>query len=114
MSRGLTASRDRPPVPHDSPEPWTLEAETEEGSQGEAVFAKLPTDFAPVRVSDAEFSAAMTTLWLDMPLRAAVSRPPLSVGHRLALASAPSSGVTLNQYSSRPNGSFVGTITPSY
>ncbi len=29
-------------------------------------------------------------------------------------SSAPSSGVTLNQYNSRPYGSFVGTITPSY
>jgi hypothetical protein len=89
MSRGLTASRDRSSMPYDSSEPWTLEAETEEGSQGEAVFARLPTDFAPVRVSDAEFSAAMTTLWLDMPLRVAMSRPSLYVGRRLALASAP-------------------------
>lgn len=70
------ASRDRP---HD-------------GGQGEALFARLPTDFAPVQVSDAEFSAAMTTLWLNMPLRMAASRPPLYVGRRLALASAPLSG----------------------
>ena len=92
MGGGLTASRDRPPVPHDSPESWALEAEAEDGSQGEAFFAKLPTNFAPVQVSDAEFSAAMTTLWLNMPLRMAASRPPLYVGRRLALASAPLSG----------------------
>ena len=73
-------------------EPWALETEADDEGQGEAVFARLPTDFAPVQVSDAEFSAAMTTLWLDMPLRVAASRPPLYVGRRLALASAPSSG----------------------
>ena len=92
MGGGLTASRYRSPVSRDSPEPWELELEAEDGDQGEAIFAKLPTDFAPVQVSDAEFSAAMTTLWLDMPLRLAASRPPLYVGRRLALASAPLSG----------------------
>jgi hypothetical protein len=92
MGGGLAASRYRPPVPHDSPEPWALESEGEAGGQGEAFFTKLPTDFAPVRVSDAEFSAAMTTLWLNMPLRLAASRPPVYVGRRLALASAPLSG----------------------
>jgi hypothetical protein len=66
--------------------------DADDGGEGEALFAKLPTDFAPVRVSDAEFSAAMTTLWLDMPLRLAASRPPLYVGRRLVLASAPLSG----------------------
>ncbi|WP_309894109.1 hypothetical protein [Archangium sp.] len=73
-------------------EPWALESEADDGGQREAVFARLPTDFAPVQVSDAEFSAAMTTLWLNMPLRLAASRPPLYVGRRLALASAPVSG----------------------
>jgi len=92
MGGGLTASRYRSPMPRDSPEPWALESEAEDGGQGEAIFAKLPTDFAPVQVSDAEFSAAMTTLWLNMPLRLAASRPPLYVGRRLALASAPVSG----------------------
>ncbi|QRK09024.1 hypothetical protein JQX13_02330 [Archangium violaceum] len=52
----------------------------------------MPTDFAPVQVSDAEFSAAMATLLLDTPLRLATLRPPLYVGRRLALASTPSSG----------------------
>jgi len=93
MGGGLTASRYRSRVPHDSPEMRALESEAEdEGQQGEAFFAKLPTDFAPVQVSDAEFSASMTTLWLNMPLRVAASRPPMYVGRRLALASAPLSG----------------------
>jgi len=92
MGGGLTGSRYRSPIPRDSPEPWALESEAEEGGQGEAIFARLPTDFAPVQVSDAEFSAAMTTLWLNIPLRLAASRPPLYVGRRLALASAPLSG----------------------
>ncbi|MFL5355406.1 hypothetical protein [Archangium sp.] len=58
----------------------------------EAVFTHLPTDFAPVQVSDSQVTAALTTLWLDMPLRVATPRPPLYVGRRLALASAPSRG----------------------
>jgi hypothetical protein len=87
-----TAYRNRPPVSHDSPEAGALESEAEAGGQGEAFFTKLPTDFAPVQVSDAEFSAAMATLWLNIPLRVAASRPPLYVGRRLALASAPLSG----------------------
>jgi hypothetical protein len=95
MSDGLTASRYRPPVPHGSPAPWALDAEAEDESlEGEAFFARLPTDFAPVQVSAAEFSVAMTTLWLDMPLRVAASRAPVYVGRRLALASAPVSGET--------------------
>jgi hypothetical protein len=92
MRGGLTASHDRPPVPHGSPEPWALTEEAEGGIQREAFFAKLPTDFAPVQVSDAEFSVALTTLWLNMPLRVAASRPPLYVGRRLALASASLNG----------------------
>jgi hypothetical protein len=85
MRGGLTASSsgDRPPVPNGSTETWELE---------EAYFAKLPTDFAPVQVSDAEFSTALATFWLDTPLRVAMSRPPLYVGRRLALASAPVRG----------------------
>jgi len=92
MGRGLTASRYRSPVPHDSPEQWELESEAEAGGQGEAFFAKLPTDFAPVQVSNTEFSEAVTTLWLNMPLRVTAPRPPVYVGRRLALASAPLSG----------------------
>ena len=46
------------------------------GDQAEAVFVKLPTDFAPVRVSATELTAALTTLWLDMPLRMATPMSP--------------------------------------
>jgi hypothetical protein len=81
-----------PGVPHDSHESGALESEAEDGSQGEAFFAKLPMDFAPVQVSNTEFSAAMTTLWLNMPLRLATVRQPLYVGRRLALASTALSG----------------------
>ncbi|MFY0530313.1 hypothetical protein ACN28I_46485 [Archangium gephyra] len=103
----MTASRYHPPVPHDSPEPWALEPEAEGGGQqGEAFFAKLPTDFAPVQVSDAEFSAAMTTIWLNIPLRVAASRPPLYVGRRLALASAPLSGEEWQSDLARSYGHF--------
>ncbi len=84
----------QPAHSEDSPEAWALEVEADEGDtgEGEAIFSKLPTDFAPVRVSDAELSAAMTTLWLNIPLRVSASCPPLYVGRRLALASAPLSG----------------------
>jgi len=92
MGGGLTASRYRLPVPHDSPETWALESEADAKGQGEAFFAKLPTDFEPVRVSDAEFSAAMATLWLNTPLRLAAPRLPLYVGRRLTLASASVTG----------------------
>ncbi|HYO51888.1 hypothetical protein [Archangium sp.] len=87
-----TAYRYHPPTPRDSPEAWALESEADDGSQGEAIFVTLPTDFAPVQVSDAELTAALTTLWLNIPLRLATPRPPLYVGRRLALASAPLSG----------------------
>jgi len=107
MGGGLTASRYRQPVPHDSSESSGLEAEAEDGSQEEeAFFAKLPTDFAPVQVSDAEFSETMTTLWLNMPLRVAASRPPLYVGRRLALASAPLSGEAWQSDLARSYGHF--------
>ena len=106
MGGGLTASRYRPPVLHDSPEAVGAGVGSRDGSQGEAFFARLPTDFAPVQVSDAEFSAAMTTLWLDMPLRVAASRPPLYVGRRLALASAPLSGEAWQSDLARSYGHF--------
>jgi hypothetical protein len=100
------ASRYRPPVSHNSPEAGALESEADAGGQGEAFFTKLPTDFAPVQVSNAEFSAAMTALWLDMPLRVAASRPPLYVGRRLALASAPLSGEAWQSDLARSYGQF--------
>jgi hypothetical protein len=87
-----TGAADRPPVPQDSLETEALESAADDRGQGEAVFTKLPTDFAPVQVSATEFSAAMATLWIDMPLRVAASRPPLYVGRRLAWAPEPLSG----------------------
>ncbi|WP_158502267.1 hypothetical protein [Vitiosangium sp. GDMCC 1.1324] len=101
-----TAYRNRPPVGHDSSEAGAPESEAEAGGQGEAFFTKLPTDFAPVQVSDADFSAAMTNLWLNMPLRVAASRPPLYVGRRLALASAPLSGEAWQSDLARSYGQF--------
>jgi len=60
-------------VRHDSPE-------SKVGAGGEeAVFTRLPTDFAPVRVNDAELTEALATLWLDMPLRVARFRSVLHV-----------------------------------
>ncbi|WP_375770878.1 hypothetical protein NR798_08255 [Archangium gephyra] len=53
----------------------------------ERVFATLPTDFAPVQVGDAEFSAAMAGLVLEMPLRVAPAPVPMRPGRRYALAS---------------------------
>ncbi|QRN96950.1 hypothetical protein JRI60_49660 [Archangium violaceum] len=100
------AHRSSPSVPHDQPESWALESEAEGGSQEEAIFTKLPTDFVPVQVSDAEFSVAMANLWLDMPLRVAASRPPLYVGRRLALASAPLSGEAWQSDLARSYGQF--------
>ncbi|HYO73655.1 MAG TPA: hypothetical protein VEU33_47085 [Archangium sp.] len=58
-------------------------------ANGEArVFATLPTDFAPVYVGDAEFSAAMAGLVLEMPLRVAPASVPMRPGRRYALAAA--------------------------
>ncbi|WPB75490.1 hypothetical protein KYC5002_41665 [Archangium violaceum] len=51
------------------------------------VFATLPTEFAPVQVGYAEFSAAMAGLVLEMPLRVAPASVPMRPGHRYALVS---------------------------
>ncbi len=75
-----TEYRYRPSVPHDSAETWALGSEANDQGQGEALFTRLPTNFAPVQVSDSEVTAALTRLWLDIPLRVATSRPPLYVG----------------------------------
>ncbi len=54
---------------------------------GERVFMSLPTDFRPVQVGAAEFTAAITSLVLDMPLRVAPSHVPMRPGRTYALAS---------------------------
>jgi hypothetical protein len=93
MGGGLTAYRHRPPVARDSPETGALDSgAADDGGQGEAVFATLPTDFAPVQVGDSEFKAALTTFWLNMPMRVAASHPPLPVSRWLALVSSPLTG----------------------
>ncbi|WP_375765223.1 hypothetical protein NR798_26260 [Archangium gephyra] len=73
LGGGRTAYRDRPAG--------------EDVGGGDAVFATLPSDFAPVRVGDSELQAALTTFWLDMPPRVATSHSPLHIGRKLALAS---------------------------
>jgi hypothetical protein len=83
---GLTAYRYDLSTPEDASE------DDEDSGEGEAVFSNLPTDFQPVRVGDSEFTAALTTFWLQVPLRVSTSCPPLYVGRKLALASVPSSG----------------------
>ncbi|WP_052518979.1 hypothetical protein [Archangium violaceum] len=100
--------RYHPPVPHDPPETWALEAEAddEDTGEGEAVFANLPTDFQPVQVSDSELTAALTTFWLQVPLRVSTSCPPLYVGRRLALASTPLSGEAWQSDLARSYGRF--------
>ncbi|WNG29908.1 hypothetical protein F0U62_42290 [Cystobacter fuscus] len=82
----------RSPTPRDSPEEWAPEAEandedTQGMDEGESVLFNLPTDFAPVRVGDSEFTAALTTFWLQVPLRVSTSCPPMYIGRKLALAS---------------------------
>ncbi|HYO54306.1 hypothetical protein [Archangium sp.] len=94
-------------LPQDSPETWALESGADgDGGQGEAVFTTLPTDFAPVQVGDSEFTAALTTFWLNMPLRVATSHPPLYVGRKLALVSSPLTGEEWQSDLARSYGRF--------
>ncbi|ATB31681.1 hypothetical protein [Melittangium boletus] len=48
-----------------------LESEVDDGDTGDddVVFTNLPKDFAPVRVGDSELMAALTSFWLNVPLR---------------------------------------------
>lgn len=73
---------------------WAPEAEAddEDTGEGEAVISNLPTDFQPVRVSDSDLSATLTTFWLNVPLRVSTPAPSLYTGRRLALADAPLRG----------------------
>jgi hypothetical protein len=90
MGGGLTAYRyPSSSMPHDSPEAEPLETGAGGGDSGEAVFTRLPTDFAPVQVGDADLTTALTTFWLNAPLPVATPRPALYVGRQLALASVP-------------------------
>ncbi len=88
----LMAQRDQPPGPSQSSGTWdgTEAARGEEGT-GALLFARLPTDFAPVRVGDAEFKVALARMVLDMPLRVA-SSAPVQRGGGLAPGSGGSGG----------------------
>ncbi|AKJ00701.1 putative lipoprotein [Archangium gephyra] len=80
---------------------------SEAAVDGEArVFATLPTDFAPVQVGDAEFSAAMAGLVLEMPLRVAPASMPMRPGRRYALAVAALVGPGCQQELARSYGRF--------
>ncbi|QRN93076.1 hypothetical protein JRI60_28150 [Archangium violaceum] len=75
----LAVNRDQLPTQRESSE-WRGQTEVsrdEEGDKGARVFARLPTDFEPVRLGDSEFKAVLVTLVLDMPLRVAASAPML-------------------------------------
>jgi len=72
----------------------------------ERVFAALPTDFAPVQVGDAEFSAAMAGLVLEMPLRVAPASVSMKPGRRYALASGSMEGQACQPELSRSYGRF--------
>ncbi len=88
----LTTYRDQWPTPRESLE--TKErtaARSDEVDNGVLVFARLPTDFEPVRIGDAEFHAALATLVLNIPLRVA-SSAPVQHGGRLAPGTGGSGG----------------------
>ncbi len=106
MGGGRTAYRHHASTPRDSPERGALDSGAGDEGPGEVFLTTLPTDFAPVQVSDSELTAALTTFWLDMPLRVATSHAPLCVGRRLALASAPLSGEAWQSDLARSYGRF--------
>ncbi|QRK06784.1 hypothetical protein JQX13_43090 [Archangium violaceum] len=67
---------DQRPTPR-QPSEMRGQANEVRGEEGNSalIFARLPTDFAPVRIGDAEFKAALVKQVLDMPLRVASSAP---------------------------------------
>ena len=70
-----------------------------------AVFVRLPTDFGPVKVGEAEFTSAVTTLMLHLPLRVA-STAPVRPGGGLAPGSGGSGGETWQSGLARSYGGF--------
>lgn len=74
--------------------------------EGERIFVTLPTDFAPVQVREADFTAAVTSLVLEMPLRVAPSHVPMRPGRRYALLSEPLSGGAWRSELARSYGGF--------
>ena len=59
-----------------------------------------------MQVSDAELAAALTTLWLQIPLRVSTAQSPLYVGRTLALASTPVRGGGWRSELARSYGQF--------
>jgi hypothetical protein len=70
----VLAYRDERSTPRPSSGTRAPETRSDEDN-GALIFARLPTDFAPVRIGDAEFRTALVGLVLDMPLRVASSAP---------------------------------------
>jgi len=72
----LMAQREQPPGMR-QPSEARKRTEAAWGGAGHdaLLFARLPTDFAPVRVGEAEFKEALVRMVLDMPLRVASSAP---------------------------------------
>jgi hypothetical protein len=95
-----------PPVPEALHE-RRAHAGAEQGmvGRGGAIFARLSTDFVPVQVSEEEFTAAMSTLVLDMPLRVASSARE-QPGGRLAPGSGGSGGEAWPSDMARSYGGF--------
>ena len=89
LGRRLPVDSSPPPASQESPDVGVegAEAHDGEGAEPEAVFATLPTNFAPVHVSEAEFTDAVVTLLLHMPLRVAAAHPPLALGPGLTRVS---------------------------
>ncbi|WP_456062025.1 SitA5 family polymorphic toxin [Archangium lipolyticum] len=73
----LAVNRDQPSALRESPERRDRSAvpRGDEDDNVARVFARLPTDFEPVRLGESEFKAALVTLVLGMPLRVATSAP---------------------------------------
>ncbi|WP_309892054.1 hypothetical protein [Archangium sp.] len=98
------AYRDQPSPPRPSSATRAPEAKSDEDN-GALLFARLPTDFASVRIGDAEFRTAVVELVLDMPLRVA-SSAPVRRGGGLAPGSGGSGGEAWQADMARSYGSY--------
>jgi hypothetical protein len=98
------AYRDQPSPPRPSSGTRAPEVRSEDES-GALLFARLPMDFAPVRIGDAEFRTAMMGLVLDMPLRVA-SSAPVGRGGGMAPGSGGSGGEAWQSKLARDYGSY--------
>ncbi|WP_156349855.1 hypothetical protein [Archangium gephyra] len=102
----LTTHGHPTPPPWGAPETWAMDSGTGDKGRVEAIFTALPTDFAPVQVSDSEIKEALTTLWLHLPPRVATSRVSPYAGRRLAWASTPWRGDMCQSDLARSYGQF--------